>query len=245
MSEEADQIFDPRKTVRTLPERPGVYRMLDAAGDVIYVGKARRLRRRVASYFNRGQKDPKTVSMVGQIRGVEFTVTHTEAEALILENNLIKELAPRYNVLLRDDKSYPYIYLSDHDDFPRLGFHRGAKRAPGRYFGPFPSAGAVRDTLNHLQKVFPVRQCEDSFFRNRSRPCLQYQIQRCTAPCVGFITPDDYRRDVQHAVKFLEGRSGEVIDELVADMELASSELDFERAARLRDRIASLRRIQE
>ncbi len=242
---ETDKAFDPKQAVRTIPERPGVYRMLGQDGEVIYVGKARRLRRRVASYFNRGLKDPKTMAMVAQVAGVEFTVTHTEAEALILENNLIKELAPRYNVLLRDDKSYPYIYLSGHDDYPRLGFHRGAKRAPGRYFGPFPSAGAVRDTLSHLQKVFPVRQCEDSFFRNRSRPCLQYQIQRCTAPCVGFISPEDYRRDVQHAEKFLEGRSGEVIDELVSDMEQASSALDFERAARLRDRISSLRRIQE
>ena len=231
--------------VRRLPESPGVYRMLDDDGKVIYVGKARRLRRRVASYFNRGRKDAKTTTMVAQVRDIEFTVTHTEAEALILENTLIKELAPRYNVLFRDDKSYPYIYVSDHAGFPRLGFHRGARRKGGRYFGPFPSASAVRNTLSHLQKVFPVRQCEDSFFRNRTRPCLQYQIKRCTAPCVGFISGEAYARDVDHAVKFLEGRSGEVIDELVAEMESASETLDFERAANLRDRIGSLRRIQE
>lgn len=238
-------IFDSSSIVRHLPETPGVYRMLDGDGTVIYVGKARRLRRRVASYFNRGHKDPKTTTMVAQVRDIEFTVTHTEAEALILENTLIKELSPRYNVLLRDDKSYPYIYLSDHAGFPRLGFYRGSRRRRGRFFGPFPSATAVRNTLSHLQKVFPVRQCEDTFFQNRSRPCLQYQIKRCTAPCVGFIQPEDYARDVRHAVKFLEGRSGEVIDELVRDMEAASAELDFERAARLRDRISSLRRIQE
>ncbi len=237
--------FDPRALIRSLPEQPGVYRMLDAEGRVIYVGKAKRLRRRVASYFNRGGKDPKTSTMVAQVRDIEFTVTHTEAEALILENTLIKESAPRYNVLLRDDKSYPYIFVSGDTEFPRLGFHRGPKRQPGRYFGPFPSAAAVRETLSHLQKVFPVRQCEDSFFRNRSRPCLQYQIKRCTAPCVGFIDRDQYARDVEHAIKFLEGRSGEVIDELAADMDRAAESLDFERAARLRDRISSLRRIQE
>ncbi|MEX0731322.1 MAG: excinuclease ABC subunit UvrC [Aquisalimonadaceae bacterium] len=237
--------FDPRTYVRTLPETPGVYRMLDSAGGILYVGKARRLRQRVASYFSKSGKSSRIESMVRQIRGIEFTVTHTEAEALILENNLIKRHGPRYNVLLRDDKSYPYIYLSDHDAFPRLGFHRGSRRQQGKYFGPFPSATAVRDTLSHLQKVFPVRQCEDTFFRNRSRPCLQYQIKRCTAPCVGFISADAYARDVAHAVKFLDGRSGEVINELVRDMEMAAKALDFEEAARLRDRIASLRQIQE
>lgn len=237
--------FDAKARVRTLPDGPGVYRMLDADGDILYVGKARRLRQRVSSYFNQSGKGPRIESMVRQVRGIDFTVTHTEAEALILENNLIKRHSPRYNVLLRDDKSYPYIYLSDHEDFPRLGFHRGSRRLKGRYFGPFPSATAVRDTLSHLQKVFPVRQCEDTFFRNRSRPCLQYQIKRCTAPCVGFVSPETYRRDVDHAVKFLEGRSSEVIDELVRDMEEAAGKLDFEEAARLRDRIATLRQIQE
>ena len=237
--------FDPKAVINQIPETPGVYRMLDADGKVIYVGKARRLKRRVASYFNRSDKSTKTRVMVEQVRGIEVTVTHTEAEALILENNLIKSLAPRYNVLLRDDKSYPYIYLSDHQDFPRLAFYRGSRKEPGRYFGPFPSAGAVRETLSHLQKVFPIRQCEDSFFRNRSRPCLQYQIERCTAPCVGFISKDEYRRDVDDAVRFLEGRSGLVVDDLVRRMEEAAEKLDFETAARLRDRIATLRQIQE
>lgn len=237
--------FDAQALVRSLPEQPGVYRMLDSDGQVIYVGKARKLRRRVASYFNASVKNPRTRALVAQVADINFTVTHTEAEALILENNLIKEYSPRYNVLLRDDKSYPYIYLSAQQQFPRLGFHRGARRTPGRYFGPFPSAGAVRETLSHLQKVFPVRQCEDTFFANRSRPCLQYQIKRCTAPCVGYISPEEYARDVEHAVMFLEGKSGEVIDRLVAQMEQASEALDFEAAARLRDRIATLRRIQE
>ncbi len=241
----SESSFDAQTLVRSLPEQPGVYRMLDSDGHVIYVGKARKLRRRVASYFNASVKNPRTRALVAQVADITFTVTHTEAEALILENNLIKEYSPRYNVLLRDDKSYPYIYLSAQQQFPRLGFHRGARRTPGRYFGPFPSAGAVRDTLSHLQKVFPVRQCEDTFFANRSRPCLQYQIKRCTAPCVGYISPEEYGRDVEHAVMFLEGKSGEVIDRLVAQMEAASEALDFEAAARLRDRIATLRRIQE
>ena len=236
---------DLRELVRALPDAPGVYRMLDADAQVIYVGKARKLRRRVASYFTRSVKNPRTRSMVAQVADIAITVTHTEAEALILENNLIKEHSPRYNVLLRDDKSYPYIFLSDRQTFPRLGFHRGARRQQGRYFGPFPSAGAVRETLSHLQKVFPVRQCEDSFFSNRSRPCLQYQIKRCTAPCVGYISPEDYARDVEHAVMFLEGKSGEVIDKLVGQMESASERLEFEAAARLRDRISTLRTIQE
>ncbi len=231
--------------VRSLPERPGVYRMLDADGTVIYVGKARSLRRRVGSYFNRSSKTPKTRRLVQRVADLQVTVTHTEAEALILENNLIKEHRPRYNVLLRDDKSYPYIYLSSHQQFPRLAFHRGGRRAPGRYFGPFPSSGAVRETLGYLQKVFPIRQCRDTFFRNRSRPCLQYQIRRCTAPCVGYVSESDYAADVRHVELFLEGRSDEVIDELVGRMERAAAELDFEEAARLRDRIATLRQIQQ
>lgn len=245
MSSDTAPQFDAKALIRHLPEKPGVYRMIDAGGTVLYVGKARRLKRRVASYFTRSNRGSRIDAMVRQVRDIEITVTHTEAEALILENNLIKQHSPRYNVLLRDDKSYPFIVLSDHSDFPRLGFYRGSRRKGGRYFGPFPSATAVRNTLSHLQKVFPVRQCEDTFFRNRSRPCLQYQIERCTAPCVGYISPEDYARDVQHAVKFLEGRSGEVIDELAAGMEKAAESLDFEQAARLRDRISSLRQIQE
>ncbi|HKJ95904.1 MAG TPA: excinuclease ABC subunit UvrC [Gammaproteobacteria bacterium] len=245
MVEPGSDGFDPKAIIRGLPPGPGVYRMIDELGDVIYVGKARNLKRRVSSYFTRGALDAKTQRMVMQVRDIRIAMTHTEAEALILENNLIKELRPRYNVLLRDDKSYPYIYLSSHQRFPRLAFHRGSRRDEGRYFGPFPSAGAVRQTLNQLQKVFPVRQCRDSFFENRSRPCLQYQIKRCTAPCVGYISESEYDRDVRNVEMFLEGQSDEVIESMVARMESAAEALQFEDAARLRDRIAALRRIQE
>ncbi len=238
------QGFDAKAFLKTLTTRPGVYRMLNAEGDVIYVGKARNLNKRVGSYFTRSVTAPKTRVMVSQIANIEVTVTHTENEALILENNLIKELRPRYNVLLRDDKSYPYIFLSA-DTFPRLSYHRGAKRAKGRYFGPYPSAGAVRDTLNLMQKLFRVRQCEDTFFNNRSRPCLQYQIKRCTAPCVGYITQEVYADDVRHASMFLEGKDSQIINELVKRMEKASEALEFEEAARYRDQIASIRRVQE
>jgi len=219
--------------------------MLDSDGGIIYIGKARSLKRRVSSYFRRGAHNAKTQALVGQIRNISVTVTHTEAEALILENTLIKTHQPRYNVLLRDDKSYPFIYLSTEQAFPRLTFHRGQARGAGRYFGPFPSATAVRDTLNHLQRVFPVRQCRDSFYRHRTRPCLQHQIGRCTAPCVGLISEADYSKDVRHVEMFLAGQSTKVIDELVEQMEGAAECLDFELAAQLRDRIASLRRIQE
>lgn len=240
-----DSTFDAKAFLKTLPDAPGVYRMHDAAGKVIYVGKARSLKKRVASYFQKNITHPKTRSLVAQIRAIEVTVTHTENEALLLENNLIKSLKPRYNVLFRDDKSYPYIFLSAKDQFPRLTVHRGAQRAKGRYFGPYPSAGAVRETLNLLQKLFPVRQCEDSFFSNRSRPCLQYQIKRCTAPCVGLVDEQIYAEDVRHAVMFLEGKSSAVIDELANQMDAAANNLDYEQAARYRDQIASLRRIQE
>ncbi len=236
--------FDPQSFLKTLTSRPGVYRMLDHAGKVLYVGKAGNLKKRVSSYFQRTLKSPKTQSLVDQIRGIEVTVTRTEGEALLLENNLIKDLKPRYNILLRDDKSYPYIFLSAHE-FPRLSVHRGARRAKGRYFGPYPNAGAVRESLNLLQKVFQVRQCEDSFFRNRTRPCLQHQIERCTAPCVRRITPDQYAEDVRHTVMFLEGRSNQVIDELVQRMEASAERMDYEQAAYYRDQIASLRRVQE
>ncbi len=228
----------------SLPEQPGVYRLLDAERQVLYVGKAGSLRRRVSSYFNRSVSSPRIQAMVAQVRDLQVTVTRTEAEALLLENNLIKSLRPRYNVLLRDDKSYPYIYLSSHQRFPRLGFYRGSCTGPGRYFGPYPSAGAVRETLSELQKVFPVRQCRDSFFRNRLRPCLQYQIQRCTAPCVGYVDEARYAQDVRHVEMFLTGRSSEVLEELGRRMEAAAAALEFERAALLRDRIASLQRIQ-
>ena len=235
--------FDHKPFLKHLTTRPGVYRMLGEDGEVLYVGKAKNLRKRVSSYFTRSLNRRIQV-MVAQILGIEITITSSEAEALILENQLIKSLKPRYNVLLRDDKSYPYIYLSE-GAFPRLAFHRGARKAKGRYFGPYPSSSAVRETLHLIQKVFPVRQCEESFYRNRSRPCLQYQIKRCTAPCVGLVTQEEYRQDVMHTRQFLEGRASQVIEELTAEMEQASVGLEFEKAAHLRDRIISLRKIQE
>ena len=239
----SDTRFDHKTFLRNLTEGPGVYRMLNAEGQVLYVGKAKNLRRRVGSYFTRAS-NRRIASMVSQIRQIEITATHTEAEALLLENNLIKEHRPRYNVLLRDDKSYPYLFLSD-EAFPRLAFHRGARRAKGRYFGPYPSASAVRETLQLLQKLFPVRQCEDSYFRNRSRPCLQYQIERCTAPCVGFVTPESYAQDVRDTELFLEGKASDVIERWVRKMEQAAGRLDFEEAAHLRDQIGALRAVQE
>ncbi len=237
--------FNPGDFLRTLTSRPGVYRMLDSDGGILYVGKARNLKKRVSSYFRRTGLAPKTRALMQQMASVEITLTHTEAEALILENTLIKKHRPRYNVLLRDDKSYPFIYLSSEDNYPRLATHRGAKRKKGRYFGPYPSAGAVRETLHLLQKTFRVRQCEDSFFANRSRPCLQYQIKRCTAPCVGLISDTDYAEDVRHTQLFLEGKSSVLNDELAARMEAAAASLDYEDAARYRDQIASVSRVQE
>ncbi len=236
--------FDQRAFLRTLTTRPGVYRMVNGAGQVLYVGKAKSLRRRVASYFRSQHTNPRIHAMVQEIAAIEVTVTHTEAEALLLENHLIKELRPRYNVLLRDDKSYPFIRL-EQGDYPRLAFFRGPRKSGTRLYGPYPSAGAVRETLDVLQKLFRVRQCEDSFFRNRSRPCLQYQIERCSAPCVGLVDPEIYAEDVHNAELFLEGKSTELVDRLVERMESASSELAFERAARYRDQIAKLRRVQE
>lgn len=237
--------FDHKAFLRTLSGGPGVYRMLDAGGKVLYVGKARSLKRRVASYFRRVPDSAKTHALMTQVAGIEVTLTRTETEALILENELIKHHRPRYNVLLRDDKSYPWIHVSTQHPFPRLVFHRGARRARGRYFGPFPSAPSVRDTIQHLQKLFGLRNCEDSDFANRSRPCLQYQIKRCTAPCVGLISEDEYRRDVEHALMFLEGRNEQVTDALVQRMEQAAAGQDFEQAARYRDQIARLRQAQE
>lgn len=230
-----------------LPSGPGVYRFIGTADEVLYVGKARSLRKRAQSYFRpAGQGlSPRVQALVSHVLRVEVTVTHTENEALLLENNLIKSLRPRYNVVLRDDKSYPYIYVSDAQEYPRLAFHRGARRAPGRYFGPYPSAAAVRESLGLLQKVFPVRQCEDSFFRNRSRPCLQYQIKRCSAPCVGLVARERYLEDVRHAIMFLEGKSRAVIDEMVKRMEHAAADERYEDGALYRDRIAALKRIQE
>ncbi len=236
--------FDATAFLGALTEAPGIYRMLSLRGEVLYVGKAKNLKKRVASYFRHTGLSDKTRVLMMQVHNIEVTLTHTENEALLLENNLIKAHHPRFNILLRDDKSYPYIALSA-DAFPRLGIHRGAKQRSGRYFGPYPSAGAARASLNLLQKVFPIRQCEDSYYQNRTRPCLQYQIKRCTAPCVGLVDADTYGTDVRHAVMFLQGRSHQVVNELATRMEQAAGELAFERAARLRDQIATLRRIQE
>ncbi|MEK6748153.1 MAG: excinuclease ABC subunit UvrC [Pseudomonadota bacterium] len=237
--------FEPKAFLKNLTPMPGVYRMYDDAGKILYVGKARNLKKRVTSYFRVGGLSEKTQHLVAQIAAVEITVTHTETEALILENNLIKEFQPPYNILLRDDKSYPYIFLSSLDTFPRLSLVRGARREQGTYFGPYPSASSVRESLNLLQKLFPVRQCEESFFRNRSRPCLQYQIKRCTAPCVGLVTPERYAEDVRHAAMFLQGKNHQVIDELVVHMEHAAAHHNYETAAYYRDQIAALRRVQE
>jgi excinuclease ABC subunit C len=233
-----------RDLLERIPQSPGVYRMLDADATVLYVGKARNLKRRVASYFSRALTRRLQV-MVSQIADIEVTVTRTEGEALLLESNLIKSLRPRFNVLLRDDKSYPFIYLSTGDLFPRLAFYRGPRKTKGRLFGPYPSAWSVRETLQLLQKLFPVRQCEDSFFNNRSRPCLQYQIKRCSGPCVGLVIPEIYQEDVAHTIQFLEGRAEAVIEDLGRSMEQAAAALEFERAAVLRDQIATLSRIQQ
>ncbi|HEU5339049.1 MAG TPA: excinuclease ABC subunit UvrC [Sulfuricaulis sp.] len=229
----------------SLPPKPGIYRMLGGKGEVLYVGKARNLRKRVQSYFRGSGLEARVLLLMQQVNDVEITVTHTETEALLLENNLIKTLHPRFNILLRDDKSYPYIFVSEGQKYPRIGFHRGAKREKGHYFGPYPSSYGVRETLNLMQKIFRVRQCQDSFFRNRSRPCLQYQIKRCSGPCVDLITPERYAADVQQAVMFMEGKSQSLIRDSIKEMEQASDKQDFETAALLRDRIAMLKRIQE
>lgn len=244
MAKAPDPPFDGKAFVRTLTTSPGVYRYFDVDDKLLYVGKAANLKKRVGNYFLRPQMEPRIAAMVAQIARAEITVTRTATEALVLESQLIKSLKPHYNILLRDDKSYPYIFLSTGEDYPRLAMHRGAKTAKGRYFGPFPSASVVRESLNLMQKLFKLRQCEDSYFRNRSRPCLQYQIGRCSGPCVGLISVEDYRRDVHHAEMFLEGKSTEIIDDLNAAMEAASTALDFEKAARIRDQIAALRRLQ-
>jgi excinuclease ABC subunit C len=241
----ANKKFDSEGFLKSLTQLPGVYRMLSNDDEILYVGKAKNLKKRVSSYFRRTGLTGKTRALMNQVVSVEVTVTHTEAEALILESNLIKEHLPRYNILLRDDKSYPYVYLSSEDEYPRLAFHRGARKIPGKYFGPYPNAYAVRDSLNLIQKVFKIRQCEDSFFNNRSRPCLQYQIKRCSAPCVNLITPQEYQRDVRHAMQFLEGRSTEIADELITLMEKAAVDQDYEQAAIFRDQIRSLKKVQE
>ncbi len=235
--------FDSVAFLKSLTQRPGVYQMMDGAGDVLYVGKAKNLKKRVSSYFRKTGLTAKTQALVSRIVSVQVTITDSEVEALILEQNLIKQYRPPYNVLLRDDKSYPYIFMSAGEAYPRLGFHRGVKNKKGKYFGPYPGASAVREALVFLQKTFKVRQCEDSFYRNRSRPCLQYQIKRCTGPCVGLISEEDYARDVHYTELFLDGKNDEVLREMEQRMEQASMDLAFELAAELRDRIIALRQV--
>ncbi len=245
-SDHEPRSFDTRNFLKQLTERPGVYRMFDEGGNVLYVGKARNLKKRVSSYFRKSGLAPKTEALVSRIAHIEITITGSETEALLLEQNLIKSLRPPYNILLRDDKSYPYIYLSAHSDYPSLTFRRGrTRKGGGTWFGPFPSSGAVKESLNILQKIFRIRSCDEAYFRNRTRPCLQYQIHRCTAPCVNYITPEQYQEDVRHATMFLEGKNPAIIRDLMDAMEQASGRLEFEKAAAYRDQINYLRHVQE
>lgn len=237
--------FDSDAFLRTVTNRPGVYRMLNAQGDIIYVGKASNLKNRLSSYFQKTLDNRKTQALVSHIATVQTTVTASAADALLLEHNLIKEHRPRYNVVLRDDKSYPYIYISTAADFPRVSYQRGARKAKGKYIGPYPSASSVKRSLRLVQKLFRVRQCEDSYFRNRSRPCLQFQIKRCTAPCVDRISAEDYREDVDMTIRVLEGKTQDVVNQLASRMEAASEALEFEEAARLRDQIGSLKSVSD
>ena len=236
--------FDHQTFLKSLTQRPGIYQMLDVEDHVLYVGKAKNLKNRVSSYFRKTGLTPKTAALVKRIVQIDVTVTETETEALILEHNLIKQYRPPFNILMRDDKSYPYIFLSDKDDWPRLAFHRGPKKAKGTYFGPFPSVHAVRESMGFLQKVFKVRQCEDIFFKNRSRPCLQYQIKRCSAPCVKFVTADDYAADVNLTRLYLDGKADKILQQLEREMDAASTDLNCEKAAEYRDQIATLRQVQ-
>lgn len=243
MNEQTSE-FSPAEYLETVSRRPGVYQMYNSRDDVIYVGKAGDLKARLSSYFQKTDSlSVKTAALVSHIAKVETTITRSEPEALILEQNLIKKYRPRYNILLRDDKSYPYVFISTRHEYPRIVYQRGGRKLQGKYIGPFPNAGAVRTSLRFVQKLFRVRQCEDSYYSNRSRPCLQYQIKRCTAPCVGKISPQDYAEDVKRTIKLLEGKNQSVITELVSAMESASQSLAFERAAGLRDQIADLKKV--
>ncbi|HFQ5213327.1 TPA: excinuclease ABC subunit UvrC [Vibrio vulnificus] len=239
------QIFDSVSFLKTVTHQPGVYRMYNAEAVVIYVGKAKDLKKRLSSYFRKKVDSEKTKALVSNIAKIDVTVTHTETEALILEHNYIKQYLPKYNVLLRDDKSYPYIFLSAHRH-PRVSLHRGAKKRKGEYFGPYPDSGAVRETLHLIQKIFPVRQCEDTVYANRTRPCLMYQIGRCAGPCVSTVISDvDYAELVGYLRLFLQGKDNQVLELLVQKMEIASQQLKFEDAAKFRDQIQAIRRVQE
>ena len=236
--------FDSKSFLKNQTSKPGVYRMYDSEGVLLYVGKAKNLKNRLSSYFGSSGLTAKTVALVSRIHSIEVSVTSSETEALLLEQNLIKKEKPPYNILLKDDKSYPYIHLSNHD-YPLLSYARGKKKKTGEYFGPFPSSGAVRESLNFMQRLFKLRDCEDSYFNNRSRPCLQYQIDRCSGPCVGLITKEKYREDIQHAKLFLQGKSQDLILQLQEQMEQAAMELQFETAAEIRDQLQHLRKVQE
>jgi excinuclease ABC subunit C len=237
--------FDSQDFLKTVPHKPGVYRMLGKDGQILYVGKAKDLKNRLSSYFRGTLTNSRIFAMVKQICNVEIAITTTEAEALLLESNLIKQHSPHYNIRLKDGKGYPYIYISTKQEYPRIQFYRGARKQPGQYFGPYPSAGAVSQTLHLMKKLFKARQCEDSYFANRSRPCLEYQIKRCSAPCVGLIDKQEYDQSIHHAIQFLQGHTQAVIDDLVQKMEVAAAALNFEKAAEHRDLIESLRHISQ
>ena len=239
------QAFDPQDFLKTVPHKPGVYRMLDKNAGILYVGKAKDLKNRLSSYFRGTLTNSRIYAMVKQICGVEIAITATEAEALLLESNLIKQHSPHYNIRLKDGKGYPYIYISTKQEYPRIQFYRGSRKEAGQYFGPYPSAGALSQTLNLMKKLFKARQCEDSYFANRSRPCLEYQIKRCSAPCVGLISKEEYAQSIRHVIQFLQGRTQEAIEELVQKMEAAAMTLNFEKAAEHRDLIESLRHISQ
>ena len=245
VSEVAVNSFDAHAFLKKLTTRPGIYKMLNEKGEIIYIGKAKNLKNRVSSYFKNHTSSIKQRVMVAQVAAIEVTVTHTEGEALLLECQQIKRHRPRYNICLRDDKSFPYIFLSSEQNFPQITIHRGAKSKKGRYFGPYPSSGAVRESLKLLQRLFPIRQCDDTIYNNRTRPCLQHQIGRCTAPCVGLIDKAHYALDVQSTVMFLEGKGSLLIDQLIIKMEQAAANLDFEKAASFRDQITKLRSVLE
>ncbi len=236
--------FASKSFIASLTQRAGTYQMMDSDGAVLYVGKAKNLKKRVSSYFRKSGISAKTSALVKRISDIDITVTETETEALILEQNLIKKHRPTFNILMRDDKSYPYILLTDKDQWPRLSFHRGPKKLTGTYFGPYPSVNSVRESMSLLQRVFKVRQCEDSFFKNRSRPCLQYQINRCSGPCVNLATEEDYQTSVELTRKYLEGKSDEITKQLEQQMDRASDEMQYERAAEMRDQIKALRQVQ-